>query len=107
MGWLKTAPAAIWAPGEAKIPEKTSFSRKKNGAARSAPPRPAAAPAQKTIKTYKIKCTEVNCDVDEATANKYKVEGYPTIKLVKDQTVYEYDAKPNIDTLGQFLNSVL
>ena len=30
-----------------------------------------------------------------------------TIKLLKDGTVYEYDAKPNVDTLGQFLNSVL
>ena len=55
----------------------------------------------------KIKCLEINCDEDEETANKYNVEAYPTIKLVKDDTVYEYDAKPNVDTLGQFLKSVL
>ena len=55
----------------------------------------------------KIKCTEVNCDDDEAMADKYNVEAYPTIKLVKNNTVYEYDAKPNVDTLGQFLDSVL
>ena len=55
----------------------------------------------------KINCLEINCDEDESTADKYKVEAYPTIKLVKDGTVYEYDAKPNVDTLGQFLNSVL
>tara|TARA_X000001036_G_scaffold440135_2_gene494829 strand:+ start:8256 stop:8738 length:483 start_codon:yes stop_codon:yes gene_type:complete len=61
----------------------------------------------KTIKNMKINCLDINCDEDESTADKYKVEAYPTIKLVKDGTVYEYDAKPNVDTLGQFLNSVL
>ena len=61
----------------------------------------------KTINNMKIKCLDVNCDDDESTADKYKVEAYPTIKLVKDGTVYDYDAKPNVDTLGQFLNSVL
>ena len=61
----------------------------------------------KTINNMKIKCLDINCDDDEATADKYKVEAYPTIKLLKDGTVYEYDAKPNVDTLGQFLNSVL
>ena len=61
----------------------------------------------KTINNMKIKCLDINCDDDESTADKYKVEAYPTIKLVKDGTVYDYDAKPNVDTLGQFLNSVL
>ena len=35
---------------------------------------------------------------------KYKVEGYPTIKLVVGNQVIEYDAKPDVDTLKQFLN---
>ena len=61
----------------------------------------------KTINNMKIKCLDINCDDDESTADKYKVEAYPTIKLLKDGTVYDYDAKPNVDTLGQFLNSVL
>ena len=61
----------------------------------------------KTINNMKFNCLDINCDEDEATADKYKVEAYPTIKLLKDGTVYEYDAKPNVDTLGQFLNSVL
>ena len=39
--------------------------------------------------------------------NKYKIEGYPTIKLLKDGNVIEYDAKPNKATLEQFLNTVL
>lgn len=62
---------------------------------------------KKTIKNYVISCTSVDCDSDETTADQYNVESYPTIKLVKDGTVYEYDAKPNIETLGEFLNSVL
>ena len=39
--------------------------------------------------------------------DKYNIEGYPTIKLLKDGQVIEYDAKPSKDTLNQFLNTVL
>ena len=39
--------------------------------------------------------------------NSYKIEGYPTIKLLKDGQVIEYDAKPTKETLTQFLNTVL
>ena len=39
--------------------------------------------------------------------NQYNIEGYPTIKLLKDGQVIEYDAKPSKDTLNQFLNTVL
>ena len=37
----------------------------------------------------------------------YNVEGYPTIKLLKDGQVIEYDAKPSKETLTEFLNTVL
>ena len=46
----------------------------------------------------------VDCEKDPETAEKYKVEGYPTIKLVVGNQVIEYDAKPELDTLKQFLN---
>ena len=36
-----------------------------------------------------------------------KVEGYPSIYMVKDDKVHEYDAKPNLDTLTEFIQSVL
>jgi len=39
--------------------------------------------------------------------NKYSIEGYPTIKLLKDGQVIEYDAKPSKANLSQFLNTVL
>ena len=50
---------------------------------------------------------EIDCDKDTAIAEKFKVEGYPTIKLVRGNQVIEYDAKPDIDTLNQFLNASL
>jgi hypothetical protein len=39
--------------------------------------------------------------------NKYKIEGYPTIKLLKGDQVIEYDAKPTKSTMEQFLHTVL
>lgn len=65
----------------------------------------------KTINGYSIVFTEVNCTTETAEVeqlmNKYKVEGFPTIKLLKDGQVVEYDAKPTKATLTQFLNTVL
>jgi thiol-disulfide isomerase/thioredoxin len=50
---------------------------------------------------------EVDCEEDKATAEKFKVTGYPTIKLVKGNQVIEYDAKPDVDTLREFLQTSL
>jgi thiol-disulfide isomerase/thioredoxin len=65
----------------------------------------------KTINGYTILFTEINCDNEtdevEKLMNQYNVEGYPTIKLIKDGQVIEYDAKPAKDTLIKFLNTVL
>ena len=65
----------------------------------------------KTINGYRVVFTEVNCSEETAEVdkmmNQYNIEGYPTIKLIKDGQVIEYDAKPSKDTLNQFLNTVL
>ena len=65
----------------------------------------------KTINGYTVIFTEVNCTEETAEVeqmmNKYNIEGFPTIKLLKDGQVIEYDAKPTKDTLTQFLNTVL
>ena len=65
----------------------------------------------KTINGYKIIFTEVDCSEEttevDKMMNQYNVEGYPTIKLLKDGEVIEYDAKPSRETLVQFLNTVL
>lgn len=65
----------------------------------------------KTINGYTIIFTEIDCTEEtaevEAMMNKYSVEGYPTIKLIKDGEVIDYDAKPTKETLVQFLNTVI
>lgn len=65
----------------------------------------------KTINGYKVVFTDVNCSEETAEVdkmmNQYNVEGYPTIKLLKDGQIIEYDAKPSKDTIIQFLNTVL
>jgi len=65
----------------------------------------------KTINGYAIIFTEINCTQETAEVeqmmNKYNIEGFPTIKLIKDGQVIEYDAKPTKETLVQFLNTVL
>ena len=65
----------------------------------------------KIINGYQVQFTEINCSTETAEVeemmNKYNVEGFPTIKLLKDGQIIEYDAKPSKDTLVQFLNTVL
>ena len=65
----------------------------------------------KQINGYTVTFTEYNCTAEtsenEELMNKYKIEGYPTIKLLKDNQVVEYDAKPTKSTMEQFLHTVL
>jgi thiol-disulfide isomerase/thioredoxin len=65
----------------------------------------------KTINGYKIIFTEIDCSEESAEVekliNQYSVEGYPTIKLLKDGQIIDYDAKPSKETLTKFLNTVL
>jgi thiol-disulfide isomerase/thioredoxin len=79
---------------------------------------------------YLIKCYDINCTADNGTIEiadippeagdikttptkitdlirKYNIEAYPTIKMIKDGQVIEYDAKPSKETLVEFLNTVL
>ena len=55
------------------------------------------------INNNKIYFYEIDCDKDSATANKFKVESYPTIKMVNKDQIYEYDAKPDANNLQQFV----
>lgn len=64
----------------------------------------------KIVNGHKLLFTPVDCS-EETTENaklmdRFNVEGFPTIKLVKDGQIIEYDAKPNRDTLIQFLETV-
>lgn len=65
----------------------------------------------KQINGYTVTFTEYNCTTEspetDELMNRYKIEGYPTIKLIKDNEVIEYDAKPTKATMEQFLHTVL
>jgi thiol-disulfide isomerase/thioredoxin len=67
--------------------------------------------SNKTVNGYQVTFTEVNCTNEspdvEALVEKYKIEGYPTIKLLKGDQVIDFEAKPTVSTLTQFLNTAL
>ena len=64
-----------------------------------------------SVNGYKINFKEINCTTDnpevESLTSTYKVDGYPTIKLIKDNEVIDYDAKPDRNTLTQFITTTL
>lgn len=59
----------------------------------------------KQLNGYTILFKEIDCDLNENLADKYKIDGYPTIKMIKDNKIITYDAKPLFSTLNMFLNS--
>lgn len=61
----------------------------------------------KTVNGYIINFIEVDCEANPELAEKFNVEQYPTIKLVKGNKIIEFDAKPDVKTLEQFLSTVL
>jgi len=66
----------------------------------------------KKINDYSINFEYVNCSEDQDPAvidkmNKYKIEGFPTIKLKYDNKLAEMDAKPDKETIELFLSTML
>ena len=65
----------------------------------------------KTINGYVIKFKEIDCtnetEETERLMDKYKIEGYPTLKLIKDGSVIEFDAKVSKENMAEFLNTML
>jgi thiol-disulfide isomerase/thioredoxin len=55
---------------------------------------------------YTIKLTSINCDENKKMADKYQINGYPTVKLIYKNKVYDFDAKVTKDTLIKFLDSI-
>ena len=54
---------------------------------------------------YLITLSKIDCDKQSTIADKYKIEAYPTIKLLYKNKVYDYDAKPNKENLIQFMET--
>lgn len=65
----------------------------------------------KEINGYKVKCIDLNCtdETGDVTAaiNKYSIDSYPTIKLVKDENTIDFDSKITASSLEQFVNTML
>ena len=61
----------------------------------------------KTVNGIELVFHEIDCDKDTATADKFGVKGFPTIKLQYGQQLMEYDAKPSKANLTEFVNRVL
>lgn len=65
----------------------------------------------KTLKGYKLvlkeyECSDENNDEINALMDKFDIEGYPTIILVKDDVQETFEAKPTYDTLEEFVNTM-
>jgi len=59
---------------------------------------------------YKINCTAMNC-TDETpeildAINNYKIEAFPTVKMLKNNQQIEFDAKITYSALDKFLNTM-
>jgi len=66
----------------------------------------------KTINNYRFIFQEVDCSDSEDAAmqaklDSYKVDGFPTIKIIKGNEVIDFDANPTMDSLEQFVSSVI
>ena len=55
---------------------------------------------------YNIYLTTINCDKQKDLADKYNIEGYPTVKLIYKSDVYDFDAKITKNNLIEFLESI-
>lgn len=65
-----------------------------------------------TVKGHTIHCVDVNCtDPDnpeiQASIQKYDIEHYPTLKMMKDGNIIDFDAKISEESLDKFVNAML
>jgi thiol-disulfide isomerase/thioredoxin len=86
-----------WCPHCVKaMPEWKKFVSKYNGS---------------EVNGYIVNCVDINCTKEtidvKAAIEKYDIESYPTIKLVKDNKIIEFDSRITDDTLEQFVNTML
>jgi len=62
---------------------------------------------EKGVNNTTIIFREVDCEQEKQVAEEFEVETYPTIKLIKNNEIIEYNAKPKYDTLVEFLHTTL
>ena len=65
------------------------------------------------VKKYAVTFIEYDGDKQEVDIEEFsklynkKIEGYPTIILVKDNEVIEFEAEPTLENLNEFIQSTL
>ena len=59
------------------------------------------------VNGWSINFIEIDCEEQDEVAGKFGVDEYPTIKLIRNNQIVQYDARPNRDTLVEFLNKML
>jgi thiol-disulfide isomerase/thioredoxin len=86
-----------WCPHCKKaLPEWKSFVSKYDG---------------KEINGYIIKCKDVDCTKETSQItdliNRYNIDSYPTIKLIKDSTTIDFESKITASSLEKFVSTML
>lgn len=66
----------------------------------------------RVVNGYEVKCVNVNCTNEDDSnistmMNQYNIESFPTIKLLKDNQVIEFDSKITSTALESFVNIML
>jgi thiol-disulfide isomerase/thioredoxin len=61
----------------------------------------------KNVGIYTLRTRVVDCEKETELADKANIEGYPTVKLMYENQVIEYDANVKYETLVEFVNSSL
>jgi len=65
----------------------------------------------KVINGYTVIMTDIDCTEETSESSemmdKFNIEGFPTIKMVKNNQIVEFDAKPTKPNLEQFINTVI
>jgi thiol-disulfide isomerase/thioredoxin len=84
---------ADWCPHcKTAKPEWTSFQKAYNN---------------KSVNDYTIKCILVNCTEETAENSKiiqkYSIDSYPTVKMLRDGTIIDFDSKITEGSLEQFI----
>jgi len=66
----------------------------------------------KVVNGFTIKCIDHNCTNDkdskvQSLLNKYNIESYPTVKMLKREEVFDFDSKITKSSLSSFVNVML
>ena len=60
---------------------------------------------------YVVKCVDIDCTDEKSEVqnmmNKYNIESYPTVKMLKDKNTIDFDSKISANALDYFVNTML